>query len=145
LLKALEAFARTPFFFVAKHVKPPRDLKLFRQRIATGPGHRQQHEQEGMKIPSRFFSRISRFSDLLPNLRREKITHALDPTTAAGLGTRSKDGQKNSVGKTVIAEETDPDKIKVIRFCTPLGISEEESKFLVHFHIEGIRPLIGNE
>jgi hypothetical protein len=45
----------------------------------------------------------------------------------------------------VLGEEIDPEKIKVIRFCTPLGISEAESKFLVHFHIEGVRPLIGNE
>jgi hypothetical protein len=44
----------------------------------------------------------------------------------------------------VLDEETDSEKIKVIRFCTPLGISEEDSKYLVHFRIEGIRPLIGN-
>jgi hypothetical protein len=46
---------------------------------------------------------------------------------------------------TVRDEETDSEKIRVIRFCTPLGISEAESKYLVHFHIEGVRPLIGNE
>ncbi len=44
----------------------------------------------------------------------------------------------------LLGEETDPDKIKVIRFCTPVGITAEDSKFLVHFHIEGVRPLIGN-
>ena len=47
----------------------------------------------------------------------------------------------------VTEEETDPEKIKikVIRFCTDLGISEEDSKNLVHFRIEGVHPLIGNE
>ena len=46
---------------------------------------------------------------------------------------------------TVLDEESTPEKIKAIRQHTSLGISEEESKYLVHFHIEGVRPLIGNE
>jgi hypothetical protein len=41
----------------------------------------------------------------------------------------------------VIEEEHTPEKIS----CTALGINEEDSKYLVHFHIEGVRPLIGNE
>ena len=45
---------------------------------------------------------------------------------------------------TVIAEETNPEKIKEVRRHYAPPISEEESKFLVHFHIEGVRPLIGN-
>ena len=45
----------------------------------------------------------------------------------------------------VIGEETTPEKIKAIRRCTALGISEEDSKYLVHFRIEGVRPLLGNE
>jgi hypothetical protein len=45
----------------------------------------------------------------------------------------------------VIEEETTPEKIKALRRCTALGISEEDSKYLVHFHIEGVRLLIGNE
>jgi hypothetical protein len=45
----------------------------------------------------------------------------------------------------VIEEESTPEKIKAIRRCTALGLSEEDSKYLVHFHIEGVRPLIGNE
>jgi hypothetical protein len=56
---------------------------------------------------------------------------------------------KGYVGKrlslVVIDEETDSEKIKAIRHRTALEISEAESKFLVHFHIEGVRPLIGNE
>ena len=45
---------------------------------------------------------------------------------------------------TVIGEETDPEKIKAIRHRNIPTISEEEGKYLVHFHIEGVRPLIGN-
>jgi hypothetical protein len=44
----------------------------------------------------------------------------------------------------VIREETTPERIKALRRCTALGISEEDSKYLVHFHIEGVRPLLGN-
>jgi hypothetical protein len=46
---------------------------------------------------------------------------------------------------TVIAEETDPEKIKDVRRRYAPPISEEESKYLVHFHVEGVRPLLGNE
>ena len=46
---------------------------------------------------------------------------------------------------TVLGEETAPEKIESICRSIDLGISEEEGKYLVHFHIEGIRPLIGNE
>ncbi len=56
---------------------------------------------------------------------------------------------KDYVGKrlslTVIGEETDPEKIKAVRHLNIPTISEEEGKYLVHFHIEGVRPLIGNE
>ena len=46
---------------------------------------------------------------------------------------------------TVIAEETDPEKIKAVRSRYAPPISEEESKYLVFFHIDGVRPLIGTE
>ena len=46
---------------------------------------------------------------------------------------------------TVIEEETDPEKTKAVRHRNIPTISEEEGKHLVHFHIEGVRPLIGNE
>ena len=36
----------------------------------------------------------------------------------------------------VIGEKTAPEKIKELRRCTALGISEEDSKYLVHFHVE---------
>jgi hypothetical protein len=43
----------------------------------------------------------------------------------------------------VMEEETDLEKIKAIRRRSVPDISEEESKFLVHFRIDGVRPLIG--
>jgi hypothetical protein len=46
---------------------------------------------------------------------------------------------------TVIEEETDPEKIKAVRHRNIPTISEEEGKYLVHFHIDGVRSLIGNE
>ncbi len=46
---------------------------------------------------------------------------------------------------TVIAEESNPETIREIRRRNAPPISEEESKYLVHFHIEGVRPLVGNE
>ena len=45
----------------------------------------------------------------------------------------------------VIEEETTPEKIKALRRCTAPEISEEDCKYLVHFHIDGVRPLISNE
>ena len=56
---------------------------------------------------------------------------------------------KGYVGKrlslTVLGEDTDPEKIKAIRHCNIPTISQEEGKYLVQFHIEGVRSLIGNE
>ena len=46
---------------------------------------------------------------------------------------------------SVIGEENDLEKIKAVRRRIIPTVSEEESKYLVHFHIEGVRPLIGNE
>ena len=57
------------------------------------------------------------------------------------------DGQ-DYVGKrlslTVMGEETDIEKITAIRRRSNPPITEEESRYLVHFHIEGVRPLVGN-
>jgi hypothetical protein len=56
---------------------------------------------------------------------------------------------KGYVGKrlslSAIGEETNAEKIKAIRHRNIPTISEEEGKYLVHFHIEGVRSLIGNE
>ena len=45
----------------------------------------------------------------------------------------------------VLDEEADSEKIKAVRSRNELPISDEQCKYLVHFHIEGVRPLIGNE
>ena len=56
---------------------------------------------------------------------------------------------KDFVGKrlslTALEEETSLEKIAEVRRRFAPPISEEESKYLVHFHIEGVRPLIGIE
>lgn len=55
---------------------------------------------------------------------------------------------KEFVGKrlslVLLDEEADPAEIMAIRSRNDLPISDEECKYLVHFHIEGVRPLIGN-
>jgi hypothetical protein len=45
----------------------------------------------------------------------------------------------------VIAEQSDPEEINAIRRRSNPPISEQESRYLVHFHIDGVRPLIGVE
>jgi len=45
----------------------------------------------------------------------------------------------------IIDEENDSGKIEAIRRRIELPMSAEECKCLVHFHIEGVRPLRGNE
>jgi hypothetical protein len=44
----------------------------------------------------------------------------------------------------VIAEESDPEAIRAVRRRVAPAISEEESRYLVHFRIEGVRPLVGS-
>ncbi|TVS16406.1 MAG: pyridoxamine 5'-phosphate oxidase family protein [Planctomycetaceae bacterium] len=44
----------------------------------------------------------------------------------------------------VVAEETDPEKIQAVHRGLSPPISQQESKYLVFFHIEGVRPLLGS-
>ncbi len=46
---------------------------------------------------------------------------------------------------TIIGEDTDLEEIKAASRINNPEISEEESKYLVHFHVEGVRPLIETE
>ena len=46
---------------------------------------------------------------------------------------------------TVLREETDIEKIQSIRRRSVPSVSEEGMKYLVYFHIDGMRPLIGAE
>jgi hypothetical protein len=41
-------------------------------------------------------------------------------------------------------EENDPAKIASLRRLYDLPLSDDECKYLVHFHVEGVRPLIGS-
>jgi hypothetical protein len=43
-----------------------------------------------------------------------------------------------------IGEETAVEQIEVVRRRIGPPITDAESNYLVHFHIEGVRPLIGN-
>jgi hypothetical protein len=45
---------------------------------------------------------------------------------------------------TAMKDDTDPEKIAAVRRRSAPPISDAESSYLVHFHIEGVRPLIGN-
>ena len=55
---------------------------------------------------------------------------------------------KEFVGKrlslVVLDEEADPAEIMTLRRRNDLPLSDEECKYLVHFHIEGVCRLIGN-
>jgi hypothetical protein len=42
-------------------------------------------------------------------------------------------------------EDADVERIKTIRRRYDIPLSDEECRYLVHFHIEGVRPLIGRE
>jgi hypothetical protein len=68
-----------------------------------------------------------------------------NPSAAYLFIEEGKDFLGKRLSLTVIAEDTDPEKIKEVRRRFAPPISEEESKYLVHFHIEGVRPLLGNE
>jgi hypothetical protein len=45
----------------------------------------------------------------------------------------------------IIDEETDSEKIEAICRRIELPMRKQECKYLVHFHIEGVRPLCDNE
>lgn len=46
---------------------------------------------------------------------------------------------------TMVRVETDVEKIQAVRRRSIPPISEEGSKFLVYFHIDDVRPLIGTD
>jgi hypothetical protein len=45
---------------------------------------------------------------------------------------------------TLLGEEADADMIETVRHRSGPPLTNAESNYLVHFHIEGVRPLIGN-
>ena len=75
-------------------------------------------------------------------LTHDNVGH--NPSASYAFIEQGEDYAGKRLSLVVLGEETAPEKIKALRRCTALGISEEDSKYLVHFHIEGVRPLLGN-
>ena len=76
-------------------------------------------------------------------LSHDNVKH--NPSAAYLFIEKGEDYVGKRLSLSVIGEEVDPEKIKAIRRRNIPTISEEEGKYLVHFHIECVRPLIGNE
>jgi hypothetical protein len=76
-------------------------------------------------------------------LSHDNVRH--NPSAAYLFIEKGEDYVGKRLWLTVIGEETDPEKIKAVRRRNIPTISEEEGKYLVQFHIEAVRPLIGNE
>jgi hypothetical protein len=76
-------------------------------------------------------------------LSHDNVLH--NPSAAYLFIEEGEDYVGKRLSLTVIEEETDLEKIKAIRRRSNPPITEEDGKYLVHFHIEGVRPLIGNE
>ena len=76
-------------------------------------------------------------------LSHDNVRH--NPSAAYLFIEKGEDYVGKRLWLTVIGEETDPEKIKAVRRRNIPTISEEEGKYLVQFHIEGVRSLIGNE
>ena len=77
------------------------------------------------------------------HLTHDNIGH--NPSAAYLFIEEGKDDAGKRLSLTLLGEETDAAKIKAARRRVCPAISEEESRYLVHFHIEGTRPLLGNE
>jgi hypothetical protein len=64
--------------------------------------------------------------------------------SAAYLFLESGDGNAGKrLSLTVIGEETEPEKLKAAYQSIPT-LSDEDCRYLVYFHIDGVRPLVGN-
>jgi hypothetical protein len=69
-----------------------------------------------------------------------------NPSAAYLFVEKSEDYQGKRLSLTKIKEETDPDKIKAItRRGLPYDSADTKTKYLVYFHIDSVRPLIGSE
>ena len=75
-------------------------------------------------------------------LSHDNILH--NPS-AAYLFIEAGDGYRGKrLSLTLMGEESDPAAIAAVRRHYAPPIRDEECKFLVQFHVEGVRPLIGN-
>ena len=69
-----------------------------------------------------------------------------NPSAAYLFVENSEDYQGKRLSLTKIKEETDQDKIKAIsRRGLPYDSADTKTKYLVYFHIDAVRPLIGAE
>lgn len=76
-------------------------------------------------------------------LSHDNVKH--NPSAAYLFIENGEDHVGKRLSLTVIGEATDLEQIKAVRHRNIPTISEDEGKYLVNFHIEGVRPLIGNE
>jgi hypothetical protein len=75
-------------------------------------------------------------------LSHDNVTH--NPSAAYLFVEEGRGFAGKRLSLTLLGEETDTDIIESARRRSAPPITEEESNYLVHFHIEGVRPLIGN-
>ena len=75
-------------------------------------------------------------------LSHDNVGH--NPSAAYLFIEEGKEYAGKRLSLTLMGEETDKEKIKAARPRIP-AVCEQESRYLVHFHIEGTRPLLGNE
>jgi hypothetical protein len=76
-------------------------------------------------------------------LTHENVKH--NPSAAYLFIEEGKEFVGKRLSLIVGNEDADPEKIKSLRRRYDIPISDEECKYLVHFHIEGVRPLVGSE
>ena len=78
----------------------------------------------------------------------DRVSHANVKANPSAVYLFAEAGE-DYVGKrltlTMVREETDIDKIQSIRRRAVPPVSEEGSKYLVHFRIDSVRPLVGAE
>ncbi len=78
-------------------------------------------------------------ADRLSHANVQANPHAAYLFVEAGPGYAGK-----RLSLTRVREETDPEKIQSLRRrCTPDACEDGTTRFLVYFHVDGIRPLIG--
>ena len=87
--------------------------------------------------------------ETLAFIMADRLSHAnieANPHAAYSFIEESEGYSGKRLSLTKVREETDPEKIQAIRRrCLPNQCEEEKIRFLVYFHVDGVRPLIGTE
>jgi len=76
----------------------------------------------------------------------DRLSHAnvkANPRAAYLFIEEAEDYLGKRLSLTMLREETDLEKIKALRRRSVPSVSDEGQKFLVHFRIDGVRPLVG--